>query len=100
MSPICIHEKLASSSRIDRNSLGLSVMNRYIVKELCLPFLFGMGIFTSLGLSIGAVFELIRKVTDSGLPWSVAAKILLLRMPEFVVFAFPMSILLATLNDL
>ena len=77
--------------------MGLSVMNLYIIKELFLPFLFGMGIFTSLGLSIGAVFELIRKVTDSGLYWGVAFKILLLRMPEFIVFAFPMSILLATL---
>ena len=77
--------------------MGLSVMNLYIFKELFLPFLFGMGIFTSLGLSIGAVFELIRKVTDSGLYWGVAFKILILRMPEFIVFAFPMSILLATL---
>ncbi|MGB5635224.1 MAG: LptF/LptG family permease [Waterburya sp.] len=82
---------------IDRQSIGLSLMNLYIIKELILPFLFGMGIFTSLGLSIGAVFEIIRKVTDSGLHWGVAAKILLLRMPEFIVFAFPMSMLLATL---
>ncbi|MEL6493856.1 MAG: LptF/LptG family permease [Cyanobacteria bacterium J06623_7] len=88
---------IGAPKTIDRQSIGLSVMNRYIIKELFLPFLFGMGIFTSLGLSIGAVFELIRKVTDSGLPWGVAAKIMLLRMPEFVVFAFPMSMLLATL---
>ena len=89
--------KIGALKTIGRKSIGLSVMNRYIIKELFLPFLFGMGIFTSLGLSIGAVFELIRQVTDSGLPWSVAAKIMLLRMPEFVVFAFPMSMLLATL---
>ncbi len=80
-----------------RSGVGLSVMNLYIIKELALPFLFGMGIFTSLGLSIGAVFELVRKVTDSGLPWGVAFQVLILRMPEFIVFAFPMSILLATL---
>lgn len=89
--------KIGTFKIIDRHSIGLSVMNLYIIRELILPFLFGMGIFTSLGLSIGAVFELIRKVTDSGLDWGVAAKILLLRMPEFIVFAFPMSILLATL---
>ena len=82
---------------IAQRRLGMSVMNLYIIKELVLPFLFGMGIFTSLGLSIGAVFELIRKVTDSGLDWGVAAKVLVLKMPEFIVFAFPMSILLATL---
>ena len=89
--------KIGKLKLFDRASMGLSVMNLYIIKELVLPFLFGMGIFTSLGLSIGAVFELIRKVTDSGLYWGVAFKVLLLRMPEFIVFAFPMSILLATL---
>ena len=89
--------KIGPFKLLDRASLGLSVMNLYIIKELVLPFLFGMGIFTSLGLSIGAVFELIRKVTDSGLFWGVAAKVLILRMPEFIVLAFPMSILLATL---
>lgn len=89
--------KIGAFKLFDRARWGLSVMNIYIIKELILPFLFGMGIFTSLGLSIGAVFELIRKVTDSGLFWGVAAKILILRMPEFIVLAFPMSILLATL---
>ena len=89
--------KIGAFKLLDRTSLGLSIVNLYIIKELVLPFLFGMGIFTSLGLSIGAVFELIRKVTDSGLFWGVAAKVLILRMPEFIVLAFPMSMLLATL---
>ncbi len=76
---------------------GLSVMDRYIFTELIMPFIFGIGLFTSLGLSIGTLFDLIRKVTESGLLLSVAAKILLLKIPEFVVLAFPMSILLACL---
>lgn len=75
----------------------VSVMDRYIMIELLLPFLFGIGLFTSLGLSIGTLFELIRKVTESGLLYTVALKILLLRMPGFIALAFPMSILLATL---
>ncbi len=72
-------------------------MDLYILRELILPFLFGMGIFTSLGLSIGSVFELVRKVTESGLPLVIAGQILVLKMPEFIVLAFPMSILLASL---
>jgi lipopolysaccharide export system permease protein len=76
---------------------GLSVMDRYIFTELMMPFIFGIGLFTSLGLSIGTLFDLIRRVTESGLLLSVAAKILLLKIPEFVVLAFPMSILLACL---
>lgn len=75
----------------------ISVMDRYIMTELLLPFLFGIGLFTALGLSIGTLFELIRRVTESGLPLTLALKILLLRIPGFVALAFPMSILLACL---
>ncbi len=75
----------------------LSVMDRYIFIELLLPFLFGMGMFTSLALSIGTLFDLVRRVTESGLPLMIAVKILFLKMPAFVVLAFPMSMLLASL---
>ena len=75
----------------------LPIVDWYLTKELLLPFLFGMGIFTSLGLSIGTVFDLVRKVTESGLLLGIAVQILLLKLPEFIVFAFPMSMLLATL---
>jgi lipopolysaccharide export system permease protein len=75
----------------------LSVMDRYIATELLLPFLFGVGIFSSLGVSVGALFELIRRITESNLSFPLAAQILLLRMPQFIAYAFPMSILLAAL---
>lgn len=75
----------------------LSVMDRYITLELVLPFLFGVGLFTSLGVSVGAVFELIRRVTESGLPISLALEILALNLPQFIAYALPMSTLLATL---
>ncbi|AFZ37396.1 permease YjgP/YjgQ family protein [Stanieria cyanosphaera PCC 7437] len=80
-----------------KSHLGLYVMDLYIVKELFLPFLFGMGMFTSLALSIGTLFDLVRKVTESGLLLSVAIQVLFLKLPEFVVLAFPMSMLLAAL---
>ena len=72
-------------------------MDRYIAKELTLPFLFAVGAFSSVAVSIGSLFELIRKVTDSGLPATLAFQIFLLSMPQFVVLAFPMSTLLATM---
>ena len=76
---------------------GISVMDRYISTELILPFLFGVGAFSSLGVSVGALFDLIRRVTESGLAASIAAQVFLLKFPEFVVYAFPMSTLLANL---
>lgn len=74
-----------------------SVMDRYIALELTLPFLFGVGAFSSIGVSIGSLFDLIRKMTELGLPFTIAFQVLLLKLPEFVVYAFPMSTLLAAL---
>jgi lipopolysaccharide export system permease protein len=76
---------------------GLSVMDRYIISELILPFLFGMGLFTALGLSIGSLFDLVRRITESGLPLDIAIQVLLLNLPAFIVLAFPMATLLAAL---
>lgn len=76
---------------------GIPLIDRYIFLELLLPFLFGMGIFTSLGVSIGTVFDLVRRVTESGLLLPIAVQILLLKMPGFIVLAFPMSMLLSAL---
>ena len=75
----------------------LTILDRYIAGELILPFLFGMGIFTSLIVAIGTGFDLVRKVTEAGLLLPLALKIMLLKLPGFVVLAFPMAILLATL---
>lgn len=76
---------------------SFALLDRYILVELLVPFFFGLGIFTSLGVSIGTLFDLVRRVTESGLLLGVAVQILLLKMPNFIVLAFPMSILLASL---
>ena len=75
----------------------ISVMDRYIIAELIGPFLFGVGLFSSIGITVGAMFELVRKVTESGLPISIAIQVFLLKMPEFIGLAFPMAMILATL---
>lgn len=74
-----------------------SVMDRYIITEMILPFLFGVGAFSSLAVSIDTVFDLVRRMVESGLPLGVAVNVFLLRLPAFIVLAFPMSVLFATL---
>lgn len=76
---------------------NFALLDRYLFLELLLPFLFGMGLFTSLGIAIGTLFDLVRRVTESGLSLEIAVQVLFLKLPEFIVLAFPMSILLATL---
>jgi lipopolysaccharide export system permease protein len=74
---------------------GISVMDRYIITQLLMPFLFGVGAFSSIILAVGSLFELVRKVAESGLPISIAIEVMALQMPQFVVYSFPMSILLS-----
>lgn len=78
--------------------LGISsVMDRYIIGELLMPFLFGVGAFSSIGVAVGVLFDLMRRMTEAGLPFTVALQVFLLKLPYFVSLAFPMSILLASL---
>ncbi|MCV3213956.1 LptF/LptG family permease [Plectonema radiosum NIES-515] len=77
--------------------LPFSIMDRYLTSELIPPFLFGVGAFSSIGVTIDAVFELVRKIVESGLPVEIALQVFLLTLPKFIVLAFPMSTLLATL---
>ncbi|MEB3179673.1 MAG: LptF/LptG family permease [Nostocaceae cyanobacterium] len=72
-------------------------MDRYILSELIPPLLFGVGLFSSVSVSIGVWFELVRKVVESGLPLLIAMNVFLLSLPQFILYSFPMSVLLATL---
>jgi len=75
----------------------ISVMDRYLMMQLLPPFLFGVGAFSSLGVAIGTMFDLMRRVAESGLPMMIAVKILALNLPFFIGLSFPMSMLLSTL---
>jgi lipopolysaccharide export system permease protein len=76
---------------------GISVMDRYIMTELIPPFLFGVGAFSSTLVAIGSLFDLVRKITESGLPMQIALQVLMLKLPLFVSYALPMSTLLAAM---
>ncbi|NEO92251.1 MAG: YjgP/YjgQ family permease [Moorea sp. SIO3G5] len=89
--------KFGKSKSIIALMPGLSVMDLYIVFELIPPLLFGIGAFSSLGVAIGTLFELVRKVTEAGLPLGIALQVLLLQIPQFISYALPMSMLLAAL---
>lgn len=75
----------------------LPLMDRWLLQELVGPLLFGIAAFTAVSLSVGVVFELVRRVAESGLPPQVAIQVLMLRLPGFLVLAFPMATLMATL---
>jgi len=75
----------------------IPLLDRWLVGELMGPLLFGIAAFTAVSLSVGVVFELVRRVSESGLPVTAAMLVLMLRLPGFLVLAFPMATLMATL---
>lgn len=75
----------------------LPLVDRWLLAELVGPLLFGIAAFTAVSLSVGVVFELVRRVAESGLPLLAAVQVLVLRLPGFLVLSFPMATLMATL---
>lgn len=89
--------KISQPALLSKSVPAAPILDRYIFVELLLPFLFGIGLFTSLGVAVGTLFELVRQVTEAGLSLGIALQVLLLKLPEFLTLAFPMAMLLAAL---
>ena len=75
----------------------LSIFDVYLLKELLPPFLFSVAIFSSLGVAIATLSDLSYKIIHSNLPFIYALKIFFLKIPEYVAYALPISVLLTTL---
>ncbi len=75
----------------------IKILDRYIVRELLDPFLFGLGSFTAILSASMVLFELVRAVVIHGMPLIVALQIFVLRLPSIMVYIFPMATLLAAL---
>ena len=77
--------------------MNIPLIDRWLLGQLIPPMLFAIGAFTAVSLSVGIMFDLVREVVEFGLPFQVALKVLILKLPGFLVLSFPMSMLLATL---
>ena len=75
----------------------IPLLDRWLLGELIGPLLFAVAAFTVVSLSLGVMFELVRKIVESGLPVLIAIQVLLQRLPSFLVISCPMATLMATL---
>jgi len=82
---------------VERKWKIIPLLDRWILFELLPPLFFSIAAFTVVSLSVGVIFDLIRKIVEIGLPLSIAVQILLLKLPSFIVISFPMAMLLSTL---
>ena len=76
---------------------NIPIIDRWLFGQLIPPLLFAVSAFTVVSLSVGVMFDLIRKIVEFGLPITLAVQVMFLKLPGFLVLSFPMSVLLSTL---
>lgn len=74
----------------------MRVLDRYILRELLVPFLLGLAIFTSV-LLIARILKLVELVVNRGVPILQILKLFSYILPAFLELTVPMALLLAVL---
>jgi lipopolysaccharide export system permease protein len=74
----------------------MRILDRYVAREMSMPMLFGICAFTSLFVGTD-LLRLVTMAMDLGAPLSTIAKLFLLRLPQIIVWTFPMAVLLSVL---
>ena len=74
-----------------------SKLNLYIFKQLTVLFYFTVGLISGLGVAIGTISDLAYKINNYNLPLTIALKIFILKIPEYVAYGLPIATLLTTL---
>lgn len=77
--------------------MQLRLLDKYVLKELLYPFVFGVASFSSIFIASSMLFKLVQYMTTYGASVGTVAKMFLYSMPEVINYTFPMSVLLATL---
>jgi len=71
------------------------IIDRYIFKELLNPFIFGAMGFVIIGMT-DLLFSLVDMFINRGVPFLVALKLLVYKVPDILVLFLPMAALFAT----
>jgi lipopolysaccharide export system permease protein len=75
----------------------IKTLDRYVVREMVGPFAFGVGLFTLLFFSAETLGGVTRLMVESQTGLEVIARYLLYRLPQALVFTFPMAVMLSAL---
>jgi len=75
------------------------LINRYILKEIALPFFMILFVLT-LVLLLGKILQLIDLMINKGIRFTDIAQLILFLMPSFLMFTIPISLLIAILIGL
>lgn len=75
----------------------MRILDKYILRELIGPFIFGICAFSSIFIGTSTLFRIAQYVTKYGASITSVIKLFIFSLPSIVVLTFPMSMLLAAL---
>ena len=75
----------------------MRILDKYILKELFGPFIFGICAFSSILVGTGTLFRIAQYITKYGASVASVVKLFIYSLPGIIVVTFPMSMLLAAL---
>jgi lipopolysaccharide export system permease protein len=75
---------------------GLGTLDRYVLRELASPFLFGVLLFTFF-LFLDRIYQLTDLVVTKGVPFHLVLQLLVYMLPSFLTNTLPMALLVAVL---
>lgn len=75
----------------------MRILDKYIIKELLGPFIFGICAFSSVFIGTSTLFRIAQYVTKYGASLLSVTKLFFYSLPSIIVLTFPMSMLLASL---
>lgn len=77
--------------------MHVRILDKYIFREVCKAFLFGICAFSAVFIGSGTLFNIAKYITDYGASLSAVVKVFVFGLPNVIMWTFPMSMLLATL---
>ncbi len=75
----------------------MRILDKYIIKELLGPFIFGIAAFSSVFIGTSTLMRIAQYVTQYGTSLNSVVKLFIYSLPAIIVLTFPMSMLLAAL---
>lgn len=75
----------------------MRILDKYILKETVMTFLFGICAFSAVFLGSGTLLHIAQYITQYGASFSSIVRLIIYSLPGIVVWTFPMSMLLASL---
>lgn len=74
----------------------ISMLDKYILRQLIEIFVLGVIIFTSIIFASETFTQLIKQITQFGIPFNIAIMMIVLNLPQVFVMTIPISTLFAT----